>query len=140
MSRQWRLAALLVALVAAAGWFGWRWFGQTVDVVVVNASGLPARFSWQPQLFGEETTVSIDGCASKSIVLRAGEHWHIEHGRYEGTSNFVDVPLTAQLVAVEIWLDPDQSVRTIQAHPVDQPVDAPAPTGCLQSQSPGVTP
>jgi hypothetical protein len=133
LSRHWRLAALLVVLASAAGWFGWRWFGQTVDVVIVNASGLPAQFSWQPQPFAEETTVAIGGCESKSMVLRAGEHWHIEHGRYEGTSNFVDVPLTAQLVAVEIWLDPDQSVRMIQAHPVDQPIDAPVPVGCATS-------
>jgi hypothetical protein len=125
------LATLLVVLtLGAIAWFGWRWGVQTVNLVIVNASGLPAQLSWQPLLFAEEERVAIGGCESKSIVLRAGERWHLAHDRLEMNSSVVDVPLLAPDVAVEIWLAADGSSRYVPAYPIDAALNAPPPTGC----------
>lgn len=119
-----------IVLLVVLGWLGWRWEIQTVNLVMVNASGIPAQFSWQPQLFAEEATVSIAGCESKSIELRAGERWRFTHDRLEMTSSVVDVPLFVSGVAVEIWLATDGSSRYVPAYPVDEPLNAPSPPGC----------
>lgn len=125
-----RNVVLVIILLGAAGWFGWRWVAQTVDVAIVNASGATAQFSWQPQPFADPVTVIVGGCESKSVVLRAGESWRLEHDRLEVNSSIVDVPLFVRGVAIEIWLAPDGSSRLVSAYPVDHPVDAPAPSGC----------
>ncbi|HEY4227281.1 MAG TPA: hypothetical protein VGM49_03000 [Candidatus Limnocylindrales bacterium] len=129
---------LAFVLVAGTGWFFWRWYGQTVDVVIVNASGLPGQFSWQPQVFADEVTVDVGGCESKSIQLLAGERWQFDHDRIQARSAAVDVPLFGKEVAVEIWLGADGSSRLIAAHPIDGPMNAPYPPGCATQD--GATP
>lgn len=121
---------VLVLTLSAIAWFGWRWELQSVNLLIVNASGAPAQLSWQPQLFADEASVSIGGCESKSIVLRAGERWHLAHDRLEMNSSVVDVPLLAPTVAVEIWLAADGSSRYVPAYPVDAALNAPSPEGC----------
>ena len=139
MPRRWPIAVLLVVIGVAVAWLGWRWEVQTVDVVIVNASGLPGQFSWQPQVFADEVTVTIGGCESKSIQLRAGEHWRFDHDRLEMNSSVVDVPTFVREVAFEIWLDADGSSRTVPVHPVDGPVNAPIPSGCSSLGTPTPT-
>jgi hypothetical protein len=140
VTRRWPLALLLVVLGAAAVWLGWRWGVQTVDVVIVNASGQPGQLSWQPRLFADEVTVTVGGCESKVIRLAAGEQWQFDHGRLEMHSSVVDVPPFAREVAFEIWLDADGSSRTVAVHAVDGPVDAPIPSGCPSLGTPTPTP
>jgi hypothetical protein len=130
------LVAALIAVIAlgAVAWFGWRWAAQTVNLVIVNASGIPAQFSWQPQLFADEETITIGGCEGKSMELRAGERWHFVHDRLEMNSSVVDVPVFAREVAVEIWLAADGSSRYVPAYPVDAPINAPHPEGCAPTR------
>lgn len=118
------VAALVIGVVVA----GWRWAGQRVDVVIVNASGREAQFTWQPQLFAETATVSVGGCESKSVVLLAGETWRFDSDILSVDSSSVAVPPTAVTSAFEIWLDRDGSGRTVPAHAVDVPVPAPYPS------------
>jgi hypothetical protein len=117
-------AALVIAVVLA----GWRWAGQRVDVVIVNASGREAQFTWQPQLFAEPVTVSVGGCESKSVVLLAGETWRFDSDILSVDSTSVVVPFTAQISALEVWLDRDGTARLIPAHAVDGPIAAPYPS------------
>lgn len=126
-----RAGAVLLVLVLIGGlvWVAWRWQLQTVDVVIVNASGVEAEFTWQPQLFAAEASVVVRGCESKSIQLLAGEEWRLVADKLDISSSVVDVPLAARAVAVEVWLDPDGGSRLVRAYPVDGPVSAPDP-GC----------
>jgi hypothetical protein len=130
---------LVIVLLAVAGWLTWRWYGQTVDVLIVNASSNPGQFSWQPQVFGDPVTDTVGGCESKSIQLRAGEHWEFQHGRYRVTSSAVDVPPFVGRVTVEIHLEADGSARFVAAYPVDGPVDALYPSGCAVQGGPTPT-
>ena len=128
MNRRLIAAIAFVVLVASVGIVGWRWAGQSVDVVIVNASGQLAQFTWQPQLFAETVTVSVGGCESKSVVLLAGETWRLDSDIVTVDSSSVAVPLAAPMSAFEVWIDRDGTARTIPAHPVDGPIAAPIPS------------
>lgn len=127
MRRRWLTIFLVLIAVVGAGWLAWRWEIQTVNVVMVNASGLPATFSWQPQLFAGEETVPLGGCESKSVTLRAGERWRLDHDRLQMNSAAIEVPPFTTGVAIEIWIDADGSSRYVPPYAVDQPVPAPQP-------------
>lgn len=124
--------AIAVALVAVAVVAGaaaeWRLNGQHVNVVVINASGTPVQFEWQPAPFAETVSVDRSGCESSSMDLRAGEGWRLSReGETILDSSAVSVPLLAGRVAVEVWLGADQSVRIEPAREVEAPVGAPYP-------------
>src|SRR5260221_13418100 len=124
MSR--RLSAVVaIVVLAGAAFLGWRWAGQRVNVVIVNASGQAGQFSWQPQLFADTVDVPVGGCDSKSIELLAGETWRFTSDRIEGTSSIVPVPLLVPEVAIELWLAPDSTSRVVPAYAVDGPIEAP---------------
>ncbi len=131
MIRRWRVVLLVIVLAGAAGGVGWRWQGQTVNVVIVNASGAAAQFSWQPHLFADQATVAVGGCESKSIQLRGGATWRFVSCRLDMGSSTVNIPLSTREVAVGIWLAQDGSSRLVSAYPVDRPVDVPYPSGCV---------
>jgi hypothetical protein len=118
-----------VLVVAAALLVAWRLGGQVVNVVVVNSSGQPATFSWQPALFASAESKAIGGCESTSIELRAGETWHLSAANFETGSASVEVPLVAREVAFEVWLDATGQTE-VASRVVDQPIDAPYPSGC----------
>lgn len=127
------IARRLPILVAAAviiglAWGGWRLAGQRVNVVIVNASGQPIEFSWQPALFVPLETVTIGGCESKSADLLAGEGWRLmRDGDLVAHASVVSVPPLARRVAVEIRLEPDDSVLIGPTSEVERPIDAPYP-------------
>ena len=127
MRKWWLLALVAVIAVGATGWLAWRWAIQTVDVVLVNESGVPGSFSWQPGPFAGEVTVALGGCESKSITLRAGERWHLVHKSVEMNSSAIEVPPFVAGVAIEVWIAADGSSRFVPPYEVDQPVGAPAP-------------
>ena len=129
------VAVLLAVLVIGAGWLAWRWQVQTVQVVIVNASGATARFSWQPRLFAADVAVDVGGCESKSIRLRAGDRWRFLSDRLDMNSSVVDVPVFAPEVAFEIWLQPDGSSRIVPVYQVEGPVPAPHPIGCAPTDA-----
>ena len=131
MMRRWRTGLVVVVFAAAAVGLGWRWQVQTVDVVIINASGVAAQFSWQPQPFAELVTVAVGGCESKSMELRGGETWRFMSDRLDVDSSAASIPLFTREVAVEIWLAQDGSRRFVPAYPVDRPVGAPYPPGCV---------
>ena len=124
-----RPVAILVAVAVIIGgtFVAWRWVGQRVDVVMVNASGQLAQFTWQPQLFTEAVTVPVGGCESKSVQLLAGETWRFDSDSLAVDSARVTVPLFATDVAFEIWLNADGTSRVVPAYAVDGPVSAPYP-------------
>jgi hypothetical protein len=130
MARRGRALVLVIAVVGFAGWLDWRWQGQLVDVVIVNASGTPAEFSWQPGLFAETATIPVAGCEAKSVELVAGASWRFVSDSLDVNSSSVNAPPFTRQVAVEIWLAPDGSSRLVSAHPIDRPIDAPYPSGC----------
>ncbi len=128
MSR--RRAALIIAAgvllldVLAQSWIN----GHTVDLVVVNASGRPVEISWQPAPYGERTSEIDGGCASHSLPLSRGQSWRVvQGGNVVLDSSGASLPLLAWLVAVEVWLDADGSIRIVPAHDVARLVDAPMP-------------
>lgn len=127
MRRRSLLALGALVAIVAAGWLAWRWAIQTVDVVLVNESGVPGSFSWQPGLFAAEETVTLGGCESKSITLRAGERWHLLHNSVEMNSSAIEVPPLVSGIAIEVWIAPDGSSRFVPPYVVAQPVGAPAP-------------
>jgi hypothetical protein len=130
MRSRWLAILLAVVALGAVSWAAWRWEIQKVNVVIVNASGAAATFSWQPRLFAADETVAIGGCESKSIELRAGARWRLAHDQLEMQAAIVEVPLLTPEVALEIWLATDGSSRYVPAYPVDAPVPAPYPAGC----------
>jgi hypothetical protein len=117
-------SAALVALVIGQSWIN----GHTVDLVVVNASGLPVEISWQPAP-GATTESQLDeGCASHSLPLSRGASWQVARdGDVILDSSGASLPLFPALVAVEVWLYPDGSVRIVPPHEVGRLVDAPYP-------------
>ncbi|MEO8272454.1 MAG: hypothetical protein ABI620_00130 [Chloroflexota bacterium] len=130
MRMRWVRALLVAVVVIAAGWLTWRWAIQRVNVVIVNASGVPGSFSWQPNLFADEVSVSLGGCESKSIHLLAGERWHLVHESLEMNSAAIDMPLFTPAIAIEIWIDANGSSRFVPPYPIDGPVDLPIARDC----------
>ena len=126
----WRRLALVAAVsvlladVLAQSWIN----GHTVNLVVVNASGTPVEISWQPAP-GSPTASEVDpGCASHSLPISRGASWRV--ARDDDTildSTTAGLPLLASLVAVEVWLEPDGSVRVVPPHAIGRLVDAPYP-------------
>jgi hypothetical protein len=116
--------SLLLADVLAQSWIN----GHTVDLVVVNASGTPVEIAWQPAP-GAPTAFEVDaGCASHSLPVSRGASWQV--ARDGGTildSTTARLPLLASLVAVEVWLEPDGSVRIVPPHDIGRLIDAPYP-------------
>jgi hypothetical protein len=124
-----RSLVVVIALVVI-GALVWRWQLQTVDVVIVNASGTEAQFSWQPQLFAQLATNAVGGCEAKSITLRAGETWRLEGDKLDIDSTAVNVPFFEPAVAAEVWLNADGSHRFVPAYPIHAAVSLPIPPGC----------
>jgi hypothetical protein len=126
--RRWlRLVAVVIAM---SGFLFAQWrLNQTVNVVVVNASGQPIEFSWQPHPFGQLVSVTRNGCETSSMDLRAGETWRVTNaaGEIIAGSASVSVPLFAPRVAVEVWLYRDGMIRTVPVHETSGPVGAPYP-------------
>jgi hypothetical protein len=133
----WRRLALVVAVsvlladVLAQSWIN----GQTVNLVVVNASGTPVEISWQPAP-GAPTAFEVDpGCASHSLSISRGASWQVARdGETILDSTTAGLPLLASLVAVEVWLEPDGSVRIVPPHAIGRLVDAPYPN-CQSASS-----
>lgn len=115
--------------VLLAGAFGQSWInGHTVNLVVVNASGRPVEISWQPRAGLEATSEEEEGCTSTSLPLSRGHSWRVsQDGSVILDSSSASLPLLSSLVAVEVWLDADGSVRIVPAHDVARLVDAPYP-------------
>jgi hypothetical protein len=123
-------AAVFVAVgvllldVLAQSWIS----GHTVDLVVVNASGRPVEISWLPAPYGDATSEVDGGCASHSLPLSRGQSWRVvQDGEVVLDSSSASLPLLSSLVAVEVWLDADGSVRIVPAHDVARLPDAPYP-------------
>ena len=115
----------LVVYAVAQTWVN----GHTVDLVVVNASGTPVEIAWQPAPYLGTQTALDEGCASHSIPLSRGQSWRVsQDGNVILDSSDASLPLLSSLVAVEVWLDPDGSVRIVPAHEVARLVDAPYPS------------
>ena len=49
-------------------------------------------------------------------------------------ASLAGLPLVAPMVAVEVWLDPDGSVRIVPPHEIARPVDSPIPN-CQSASS-----
>jgi hypothetical protein len=116
--------AVLLADVLAQSWVN----GHTVNLVVVNASGKPVEISWQPAASASTASELDAGCASHSLPLSRGQSWRVsQDGNVVLDSSSASLPLFSSLVAVEVWLDVDRSVRIVPAHDVARLVDAPYP-------------
>jgi hypothetical protein len=127
----WRRIALVAAVsvlladVLAQSWIN----GHTVDLVVVNASGYPVEISWQPAPGAPTSSVMDSGCATHSLPISRGASWTVNRdGDVVLDSSSAGLPLLASLVAVEVWLDPNGSVRIVLPHDVTRLVDAPYPS------------
>jgi hypothetical protein len=135
MIRRWRAVLLAVVLLGVVSGLAWRWQGQTVDLLIVNASPAGAEFSWQPRLFADLASAPIGACESKSIELRAGETWRFQNDQLDIGSSAFSIPLFDREVAIEIWIAPDGSSRLVSPYPVARALGAPYPSGC--STQPG---
>ena len=126
----WRRLALVAAVsvlladVLAQSWIN----GHTVNLVAVNSSGTPVEISWQPAP-GAPTAFEVDpGCASHSLPISRGASWQVARdGDTLLDSSTAGLPLLASLIAVEVWVEPDGSVRIVPPHDVARLVDAPYP-------------
>ncbi|HEX7949759.1 MAG TPA: hypothetical protein VF494_05375 [Candidatus Limnocylindrales bacterium] len=124
------LAVAVVALVAGVQmWIA----GHTVDLVVVNTSGTPVEVAWQPAP-GAATTSEIEpGCSSVSLPISRGSSWRVSRdSSVILESSSAALPMFDPLVAVEVWLSVDGSIRIVPPHAVDRPIDAPYPS-CIPS-------
>lgn len=121
-------AAVLLLAVVAAG--AWRWAIQRVSLVIVNQSSAAAHLTYQPQLFADRATITIEPCTSTSIDLGGGQSWRLEAAGLDINANAVDRPWLTPRIAFEIWLEPGGSSRIDGPDAVDRPVTAPAPAGC----------
>jgi hypothetical protein len=124
-----RVALIVAVVVLLADVIAQSWInGHTVNLVVVNASGEPVEISWQPAP-GAGITSQVDGgCESHSLPLSRGSSWRVARdGDVVLDSSSASLPLLSPLVAVEVWLDPDGSVRIVPAHDVARLIDAPYP-------------
>lgn len=127
---RWRRQLLAVGiLVLLAGALAQGWVNShTTDLVVVNASGQPVEISWQPTPFAAAVVQIAGGCESHSMALARGASWSVDRdGATVLDSAGANVSLFSPLVAVEVWLNPDGSVRIVTPHDVDRVVDAPLP-------------
>ena len=116
--------AVLLADVLVQSWIN----GHTVNLVVVNASGKPVEISWQPAASSSTASEVDAGCASHSLPLSRGQSWRVaQDGNAVLDSSSASLPLLSSLIAVEVWLDADGSVRVVPAHDVAHLVDAPYP-------------
>jgi hypothetical protein len=116
--------AVLLADVLAQSWVN----GHTVNVVVANASGSPIEISWQPAPGAPTASEVVGICASLSLPLSRGDTWRVsQDGTVVFDSSSASLPLLSPMVAVEVWLDADGSVRIVPAHEVARLVDAPYP-------------
>lgn len=124
----WILAAIVVA-VLVLGMVLWRLAGQHINLVVVNESGSPVEFSWQPGLFAEKVSVTRSGCESSSMDLQAGLEWMLtgDDGGVILDSTGVDLPFFTPRVAVEVRLTEQDGVHVAPARAVNAPLNAPYP-------------
>ena len=120
----WIVVAVVLADVVAQTWIN----GHMVDLVVVNASGQPVEIARQPAPGEPLIAVADEGCASHSLDLSRGSSWQVlRDGQLILDSASASLPLFPSLVAVEVWFDPDGSVRIVPAHEVGRLIDAPIP-------------
>lgn len=126
----WRRATLVViggvllADLIAQSWIN----GHTVDLVVANASGRPVEISWQRAPGAGTSSEVVPACGSYSMPLSRGDTWRVsQDGNVILDSSRASLPLLSPMVAVEVWLDADGSVRIDPAHDVARLVDAPYP-------------
>ena len=126
--RRWWIGAALVAAVVLLGVLPWRLTGQHINLVVVNESGRPVEFAWQPGLFWEKVSVTRNGCESNSMDLHAGLEWTLtgDDGAIILDSADIDVPFFTPRVAVEVRVD-EQGAHIVPARAVNAPLDAPYP-------------
>lgn len=129
-SVRWRriaVSAAVLVLIGTALVQGWV-NSHTVDLIVVNASGRPVEVSWQPTPFAALVSLTDPGCNSRSMPVSRGTSWVVARdGQTLLDSSSANLPLLSSLVAVEIWLDPNGSVRIVGPHEVAALVDAPSP-------------
>jgi hypothetical protein len=68
------------------------------------------------------------GCASHALPVSRGAPWAVaRNGATLLDASSAGLPLVSPLVAVEVWLDPDGSVRVVPPHDMGRLVDAPYP-------------
>jgi hypothetical protein len=130
MRKRLLVALVLIVAVAASGWVAWRWQVQAVDIVIVNESEGVADFRWQSWPLADEAVGSVGACEARVVRLSAGATWQLHAEGLEVRSAAFDIPLQAQAVALEIWLEPDGSSRLVPPYTVTGPVSAPVPNGC----------
>jgi len=125
----WWIVAAIVAAVLLLGVLPWRLTGQHINLVVVNESGRPVEFTWQPGLFLEKVSVTRNGCESSSMDLQAGLEWTLtgDEGGVILDSAGVDVPFFTPRLAVEVRLNEQGGVTIAPARAVSAPLDAPYP-------------
>ena len=123
----WWLVWAIVAAILLLGVLPWRLAGQHVNLVVVNESGRPVEFRWQPGLFLEMASVTWNGCESSSMDLQAGLEWSLtaDDGATVLDSAAVEVPLFTERVLVEVRLSERGDVSIGSPRSVDTPIDAP---------------
>ena len=128
-AKGWWMVAAIVGVVVLLGVLPWRLTGQHINLVVVNESGRPVAFAWQPALFSEKTSVTRSGCESSSMDLQAGLEWTLtaEDGEVILDSAEVDVPFFTPRVAVEVRLSEQGNVEIARPRAVETPIDAPYP-------------
>jgi hypothetical protein len=120
------LLAVVASVLAVAGY--WHVYGQEVEVLLINESGRPLTFSWQPSPFLDEVSVLRNGCESGSLVLHRGQSWRLEWGDGVIANSLTAVmPPFARLVVVEIRIDRSGSVLVSPPLAVDAPVGAQVP-------------
>lgn len=115
------------AVVALLALIAMLWISDPpVDVVLVNASGRPLTFAWQPNRFGPMVEAVYEPCHSTSQVLEAGAQWRVtlDGTPIVGSDNF-SLPRFTGLVAIEARIESDGSVQMVGPHPVARPLDAP---------------
>ena len=123
------MVAAIVGAIVLLGVLPWRLTGQHINLVVVNESGRPVDFAWQPGLFLEKASVIRGGCESSSMDLQAGLEWTLtaEGGGVILDSAEIDVPFFTPRVAVEVRLSERGDVEIARPRVVETPLNAPYP-------------
>ena len=120
------MLAVVAIVLTMAGY--WHVYGQEVEVLLVNESGRPLTFSWQPGPFLDEASVIRNGCESGSLVLLGGESWKLEWGDgLIASSSTTAMPPFARLVVVEIRIDRSGSVVVSPPLAIGAPLGAQVP-------------
>ena len=134
--RRRRMVLIAAAIIVVAGGLAQALVNsQTVNLVVVNASGKPVDIAWQPSFGAATVSAPKGGCESTSMQLARGESWTVSRdGVPVLDASTAGLPLVAPMVAVEVWLDPDGSVRIVPPHEIARPVDSPIPN-CQSASS-----